>query len=141
MEVTGGALDRLDVRGAVDLGLVPDRLMLRISGGRRAQDVSERRTFRCLYPGLAGSLPLAGSVATGGVGTLSGIDLSHARAALRGVIREDLENTVSVDYLDDRGSPVGEPLLELTLLNPMAPPNTPSGLALWLSTVGVPRTA
>jgi iron complex outermembrane receptor protein len=140
VEVTGGAFDRLDVKGAVDLGLVDERLMLRIAGGRQSSDgYVERRNFPCLYPALAGSLPAAGRAGDCGVGTLGSIDLSHARVTLRGVARDDLENTISVDYLDDRGSPVGAPLLELTLLNPMAPPNTPSGLALWLATVGVPR--
>lgn len=156
-EVTGGSLDRIDVKGAYDFSLVPDHVFLRISGGEEHRDgYVTRENFGCLYPSLAGKLTTTG---LGGVspsgcdnGTLGSIERYSAKAQLRFLINEHLEDNVSADFTDDLSNGSPDDLLAVSptyvpglpgsyaagptgAISPI-PASTLNGLGLWLANQG-----
>jgi iron complex outermembrane recepter protein len=158
LEVTGGDYDRIDVKGAYDMSLVPDTVFLRLSAGEQHRDgYVDRENFACLYPNLAGNLP---NIGTGGVsskscqtGTLGGIERYEAKAQLRVVFSDKVQDNVSADFTDDQSEAGPDDLLAVsptyiaglpgsytsipgtnTLVS--VPPGTPNGLGLWLANQG-----
>lgn len=141
LRATVGSFDRLDMMGAIDVGLVPDVLFLRLSAGRQQRTGHvDRLNFPCVHPSLGGNLPVAGLDNGCQVGTLGGIDLKNVRAESRWIINQDAETTLAFEYLDDDREPPGAPLTALSLVTefPGLVPGVPNGLALWLETIGVP---
>jgi iron complex outermembrane receptor protein len=108
MELTYGSFNRMQARGALNVPLIDDRLMLRVSGVFRKMDgFVDRLDYRCVNPG-ATNVPLAspGSVNNGCViGEAGGQNLAAVRAALRAVISDGIENTITIDRQSDHREP------------------------------------
>ncbi len=149
IEATGGDYNRAEVRGAIDVSLVPDKLFLRLTGADRQQDGwVQRENFACLYPSLAGKLPTtttSTSKNSCNEGTLGDVDRYEAKAQLKLVISNSLQNNFSIDFGNDQSGPPADTMLALsTVQNPNltsgtgVPPGTPTGLGKWLTEIGGP---
>lgn len=167
IEIGSGTYRRQSVRGVLDVPLVQDKLMMRFSGGYRAQDGwVDHYNWGCVYPQFAGSLRsgLGTSKESSGCkdGTLGGSNVLSARLQLRFVGGERFENNLTFDYMNDRSDATTDIMLQtpgLSLRNPttgigngatavLPGQTTPSaipadqvanGLALWFATVGGPK--
>lgn len=158
LQVTGGDFDRLDVKGAYDMALIPNKVFVRISAGEEHRDgYVERENFACLYPNLAGNLPTTGySVASSKgcqVGTLGGIARYMGKIQVRMLINDKITNTVAGDFTDDQSEGSPDDLLAISdhyvpglpgsytsvpgthTVVPI-PASTPNGLGLWLANQG-----
>lgn len=104
VSLTVGDYDRVDVRGSYDFAIVEDRLFARVAGMSRSRDGHQDVIdFACAFPGQAGNLnprtPNRGFNCR--LGTQGGEDITGARGALRWVATDDLEFTVTAEFLDD----------------------------------------
>jgi iron complex outermembrane recepter protein len=141
LEATAGSFNRLDLKGAVDLSLVPDSLFLRLAAGRQERDgFVTRLNFACVNPSLAGNLPAEGLDNGCRVGTLGGVDLYNVRAALSWIISDRAESTLTAEYLNDDLEPPADVVRALSpsIQDPSVPPGVSNGLGLWLQQIGVP---
>lgn len=139
IELTGGSNDRYEVKASLDLPVVGETLALRLSGAARKRDgYVDLYNFKCLYPDLAGSLPGIGVPSEKGckVGTLGGGERYNARLALRWRPGSGIDNTLFVDYMDDKAEPPAEVLRSISLTNPAT--GAASGLGLWTGRIGQP---
>jgi iron complex outermembrane recepter protein len=167
IEIGSGSYRRQSVRGVLDVPLVQDKLMMRFSGGYRAQDGwVDHYNWGCVYPQFAGALRsgLGTSKESNGCkdGTLGGSNVLSARLQLRFVGGERFENNLTFDYMNDRSDATTDVMLQtpgLSLQNPttgigngaraiLPGQTTPTaipasqvanGLALWFATVGGPK--
>ncbi|MEN7538490.1 TonB-dependent receptor [Aurantiacibacter flavus] len=82
IEVGTGSFNRVDVRGAADVTLVPDELFLRVAGVSKNRDgYVERYDFGCLYPDSG--VPSGGAANTDcKLGTEGGVSSHAGRATL-----------------------------------------------------------
>ena len=129
---TIGSYNRFDIKGAVNVPLIQDKLAMRLSAGRRKQDgYVKQRNFACAFPALGGALPRDGGDDCV-VGTLGDTDVVSARGALRLTPISGIEDNITVDYSDDRGRGSPSVVTGVSLINNSitAGPNTPSGLGL-----------
>ncbi len=126
-EATFGDYDRLDLKAAFDMTIVPDKLFMRLSGASKQVDgYMDLLDFTCQMhaqgtPELAGTFPMSDPSAPQQdckVGTLGAEKLLAGRAMLRYVASDDLELNFSVDYADDDQEAPPD-----TLLLPAAPAN------------------
>jgi iron complex outermembrane receptor protein len=104
VSVTVGDYDRVDVRGSYDFAIVEDRLFARIAGMSKSRDGHQDVIdFACAFPAQAGNLnPRSQNQGLGcSLGTQGGEDITGARGALRWVATDDLQFTVTAEYLDD----------------------------------------
>lgn len=103
IEASFGSFDKIQLKGAFNVPLISDRVMLRVSGVYRHQDgFVTSLDYGCLNPGSG--IPQAGSGAINNGCELAkngGQDLAAIRAALRIVFSDDIENTVTVDRVSD----------------------------------------
>lgn len=108
VELTYGSFNRMQARGALNVPLIDDRLMLRVSGVFREMDgFVDRLDYRCVNPG-ATNVPLAapGSINNGCVlGHSGGQKLAALRGSLRAVIADGIESTITVDRQSDHREP------------------------------------
>lgn len=108
VELTYGSFNRMQARAAVNLPIVSDRMMLRVSGVFRKMDgFLDRLDYRCVNPG-ATTVPLTtpGSINNDCViGKAGGQTLAAVRAALRVVLSDDIENTITIDRQSDHREP------------------------------------
>ncbi len=104
IEGTYGGLNRVDVRGAADFAIVPDKLFIRISGASRHHEgYVTRYDYACTHPG---SGMRTFSVGTGCVlGKDGGQAFNAFRVALRWLPSENWEVNLAADATDDQ-SPV-----------------------------------
>ncbi len=147
LEVTAGDLNRfdVDVKGAIDLSLVPDKLFLRVTAGEEKQDgYVNRLNFACARPDVAGNLPMEGKPGRDGckLDTLGSTNLYDVRAQLRWLVNDKIENNIEGDFSNDRGSAPPDVPIAMTFADntpiPARAPGTPNGMALWLHTIGAP---
>lgn len=158
MEMTGGDFDRVDVKGAYDMALIPDKVFVRFSAGEEHRDgFVDRENFACLYPGLAGNLPSLGySVASSKGcqdGTLGGIARYEGKIQVRMLINDKVQDSISGDFTDDQSGGSPDDLLAIsdhyvpglpgsyttvpgTNTLTTIPASTPNGLGLWLANQG-----
>jgi len=129
VEASYGTNDRRKAKGAYDMALVQDKLLLRLSAGTNQSDgYMDRIDFACANPTLAGKLQPTTTARDCKVGELGGDDVQVGRAALRFVATENLEINLSGDLTNDHGQAPANDLIAIAL-----PPN-PTG------TPGVPGT-
>lgn len=128
VEASYGSFDRRRVRAALDMALVPDRVLLRIAGGiNKSNGYVELIDFACANPSQAGNLAPQTTKASCKVGTLGGDDTKFAQGTLRLNLSDRLRVDVRGSYLDDRGENVPQTLLIVANADPSAPPFTVPG--------------
>ena len=146
IEGTYGSYKRASVRGTIDMSLVPDKLMLRVSAGEHRQDGwVTREDFACANPTLAGSFPSTGINGRNGckVGTLGGDNVFDARAQLRWIVSDKIENNFSIDYTDDRSEAPADTQLAATYSiipglpgGTGVPANQATGISIFMACAG-----
>jgi iron complex outermembrane receptor protein len=107
ISLTYGRFDRLDVRGTYDFALA-DNLYVRATGVSKQMDgYQDVYDFACINPGQAGTLPVLTPNRNSGckLGTQGGTDVTGARLSMRYVASDNLEFSLTGDYLND-ASPV-----------------------------------
>jgi iron complex outermembrane receptor protein len=113
IEVTGGNFKRREFRGAFDVALIKDVLMLRVSGMSKQRDgYVDRVDYACANPSTAGSLPVQ-QLGQGNciVGKEGGVDVKGARAQLRWVPSSNFEDNFTGDIYDDSSEAAAEVML------------------------------
>jgi iron complex outermembrane receptor protein len=113
IEVTGGNFSRREVRGAFDVALIKDVLMLRVSGMSKQRDgYVDRIDYACAHPATAGTLPEQ-QLGQGNcvVGKEGGVDVKGARAQLRWVPSDGFEDNFTADVYDDNSQAAAEVML------------------------------
>ncbi|MEO6340933.1 MAG: TonB-dependent receptor, partial [Caulobacteraceae bacterium] len=104
LEATYGSLNRIDVRGAADFTIVPDKLFVRFSGASRHHEgYVTRLDYACSHPGSGLRTLKSGNGCE--LGKDGGQAFSAAKAALRWLPNENVEVNVSGDITNDQ-SPV-----------------------------------
>lgn len=105
VELTGGSLNRLDVRAGANFTLVEDKLFARISGVSRNQDgYVKRYDFACTHPDLAKTYNIPTAVPNNRdclLGTEGGKSYVAARGSLRWIPTDRLDITISGDITRD----------------------------------------
>ncbi|MBN9504669.1 MAG: TonB-dependent receptor [Altererythrobacter sp.] len=103
VELAAGSFDRLSLKAATNVTLVPDKLYLRLTGmGRHVDGYLKRLDYQC----ATGREAPGGSFATSSnhcvIGTEGGQDVLAGRAALRWIVNDRIENNLIVDVTHDR---------------------------------------
>ncbi|MCW2361757.1 MULTISPECIES: TonB-dependent receptor [Sphingobium] len=122
IEATTGSFDRLDLRGAGDFALVPDRLFVRVSGATRSKKgYLDRLDFGCVYPNNG---VFTASAAVGKdcvIGQEGGTKYTAGRVALRWIASDDIEVNVAASRLVDDSEPSATKLLAITVAPTLTP--------------------
>jgi len=154
LEATYGSLNRYQVRGAFDLGLVEDVLALRLTASARGQDGwVDLLDYKCDNPGLGNEH--VGGLGQGPVnqsckrGTLGGSRNYNLRGSLRWQPSSDIDILLQGDYLKEHSESPPEAIIKtsLSLDNPETgvsgsatrpgfPREQDNGLARWLRGLG-----
>jgi len=126
-----GSFNEIDVKGAIDVTVVPDKLFARVSALSRHQDgYMDIIDYVCKFgngtgPTGGGSMPSVGTSKNCKIGTLGGTDVTGARLAFRGVIHEGMEDNFDAYVIRDNSETQAGSLI-------VADPGTdPSGLGRW----------
>jgi iron complex outermembrane receptor protein len=134
VEVTGGNFKRREFRGAFDVALIKDVLMLRVSGmSKQRNGYVDRVDYACANPSTAGSLPVQ-QLGQGNciVGKEGGVDVKGARAQLRWVPSSNFEDNFTGDVYDDNSEAAAEVML---VANPALSP----GIAAFNASTLIPK--
>ncbi|MCW2369444.1 TonB-dependent receptor [Sphingobium sp. B11D3D] len=122
IEATTGSFDRLDLRGAGDFALVPDRLFVRVSGATRSKKgYLDRLDFGCVYPNNG---VFTASAAVGKdcvIGQEGGTKYTAGRVAMRWIASDDIEVNVAASRLVDDSEPSATKLLAITVAPTLTP--------------------
>ncbi|MFC4254764.1 TonB-dependent receptor [Altererythrobacter xixiisoli] len=101
LEASVGSFNRLDVRGAANLTLVPDTLFVRLSGISKNRDgYIDRLDYACATGD--DSIPTQVTGQDCHLGTLGGKSVAAGRIALRWLANDDVEVNIAADYTRDR---------------------------------------
>jgi iron complex outermembrane receptor protein len=114
--LTYGRFDRVDLRGSYDFALT-DNLFARVTGVSKSRDGYQNVVdFACANPSLAGTLPVRVPNRQAGceLGTQGGEDVQGARAALRWVVSDDFELSLTGDYSNDESEVRADSLVSIT---------------------------
>lgn len=134
LEVTGGNLNRREVRGGFDLTLIPDRLFARFSGSSNTADgYMTIYDFACVHPDLAGTIPRTTAGTSCKAGTEGDTNIQAGRAALRFVASDSVELNLIADYENQRQEQPADKLSVIATTGPDAG-YTP----IWNATVAIP---
>ncbi len=107
IQATYGSYNEIDVKGAVNLTLIPDHLFARVSGMSRDKDgYVDVVDYACRFgsgtgPTGGGSLPVLTTHSDCSLGTQGGANVHGARLALRAVITPEIEDNLAIDVLRD----------------------------------------
>lgn len=133
-EVTLGNYSRREVRAGFDVPVIRDYLFLRVSGmSKQRNGYVSRLDFACAHPDEAGSLPVQDTgQGTCKIGSEGGVDVKGARAQLRWVPANGIENNTTFDWYDDNSEAAAEVML-------VADPNLAPALAGFNAGTLVPK--
>jgi iron complex outermembrane recepter protein len=109
-EVTVGDYSRREVRAGFDVALIKDVLMLRVSGlATERNGYVNRIDYACDHPSTAGSVPVQ-QLGEGNctVGTEGGVNVMGARAQLRWVPNDVVEDKFEGSVIDDNSEAAAE---------------------------------
>jgi iron complex outermembrane receptor protein len=112
-EVTLGNYRRREVRAGFDVPVIKDSMFLRVTGmSKSRQGYVNRLDFACAHPEQAGTLPQQ-QIGQGScrIGTEGGVDVKGARAQLRWIPVDQLENNLSADWYEDDSEAAAEVML------------------------------
>lgn len=114
VEGTYGSYNRTDLRAGFNFPIVGDRILARINGIAKQRDgYVTRLDYQCAT-GLAPAPVNAGSAATGSnckLGTEGGQSVVALRGALRFIVSDAIEDTVTVDFTSDHSEPSANVLI------------------------------
>lgn len=106
LEATYGSYDRIDLRGAFDLGISQDLAALRVSGFTSNRDgYMKRIDFACANPSLAGNIPQEASGDECLLGREGGIERWGVRGALLITPTADIDINIAADRTVDKSDP------------------------------------
>jgi iron complex outermembrane recepter protein len=109
-EVTVGDFERKELRAGFDVAVVPDVLMLRVTGmSKERNGYVSRLDYACAHPGTAGTLPpeqLGQGSCT--LGLEGGVDVKGARVQLRWVPSDVVEDRLEASMVDDDSEAAAE---------------------------------
>lgn len=111
IEVSTGRFDRIDVRGAYDLGLVEGKLAMRVSGISTRRDGHVRLVdFACDQPALAGAMPIISQGNGCDIGDIGGENVLGVRASLLWTPADNFEVFLTGDKTeaDNGAAPVSQ---------------------------------
>jgi iron complex outermembrane receptor protein len=116
VSATYGSFDRVDLRGSANFTVIPDKLYARFSGLARERDgYVTRLDYECVTGQKPSPINSPGSMVTSSnsckLGTEGGQSVVAVRGALRWVANERIENTLSVDFTNDRSEPTANVLI------------------------------
>jgi len=103
VEATVGSLDRVGLKAATNVTIVPDNLYLRLTGmGRYVKGYVTRLDYECATgrPALGGTFATAEDGCV--IGTEGGQQVIAGRAALRWIVNDSIENNLIADITRDR---------------------------------------
>jgi iron complex outermembrane receptor protein len=116
--MTGGSLDRLEIKSAYDATLVDERLFARVSASaRRRRGYQSVLDFACADPARAGSLPNTATQRRAGceINRYGDEDVTGARIAARFIASDRLEIGATADYSNDDSGPAADTLLHVSM--------------------------
>jgi iron complex outermembrane receptor protein len=122
IEGTTGSFDRLDLRAAADLSIVPDRLFARVSAVTRHRDgYVKRLDYNCANPTGPRAPTSTATDSDCVAGREGGQNYTAGRLALRWLATERVEVNVAASRLVDNSQPAATKLISLN----SPPANTP----------------
>jgi iron complex outermembrane receptor protein len=102
VEATYGSFDRKQIRGAINVPILDDKILLRVSGMSRSVDgFFKRLDYGCVNPG---TLPLSSGVSATGnceIGRAGGGDLTSFKGTLLIKPTDNISNTMSFTSITD----------------------------------------
>ena len=102
LEATYGSFNEVNVKGAMNLTVIPGHLFMRVSATSRNQDgFLTAWDYACLNPATAGTLPVRTQQPNCHNGTQGGTDVSAARVAFRAVIFNGMEDNFTASVIRD----------------------------------------
>jgi iron complex outermembrane receptor protein len=125
LEATYGQYDRLDFRGAIDVPVIEDKLMVRVTGFSKDRKGYQRNIdFACAFAGtgLAGTLPIEAPPPSCDKGTFGGEDVQGGRVSIRAVITPDIEANIYADIIRDRSPIQADTLIGVASTGPGVDP-------------------
>ncbi len=104
IQVTAGAYERVDIRAGYDFALT-ENMYARITGVSKSREGHQNvYDFACKHPNAAGTLQptiVNRQASDCKIGTQGGEDVTGLRGIVRWEVNNDLEFSVTSDYLDD----------------------------------------
>ena len=113
LSFTTGNFDRRELRGMMDVSLIKDVLMLRVTGmSKTRRGYVNRIDYACAHPSTAGTLPVQ-ALGQGNciIGHEGGLDVRGLRAQLRWVPSDNFEDNFSAEVMDDNSEAAAEVML------------------------------
>ncbi len=102
-EATVGSFGRVSIKAASNITLVPDNLYLRLTGvGKSVDGYLKRLDYQCVTGDPAPGGSFASSNSDCVIGTEGGQNVLAARAALRWIVNDRIENNLIADVTRDR---------------------------------------
>ena len=135
VSLTTGNFGRRELRGMMDVSLIKDVLMLRITGmSKTRRGYVNRIDYACAHPATAGTLPVQqlGQGNNCNLGTEGGLDVHGVRAQLRWVPSDNFEDNFSAEVMDDNSEAAAEVML-------VADPSLSPAMAAFNANVLVPK--
>jgi len=124
IQATYGRFNRLELRGAAEFSLVPDRLFVRVSGAGVARDgYVTRYDYACTHPGTTVPSAQTGSMGCK-LGTQGGKAYQAGRVLLRWLPSDRLDVRLTADYTNDTTE--GAPSTLLFVGSPEGAPGVPA---------------
>ena len=135
LQATYGSFNKLNVKGAVDVSIIPDHLFARVTAMSRNQNgYMDVLDYACMNPSTAGSLPVRTLRPDCRIGRMGGTNVQGGRIALRAIVNPSIEDNLSVDIIRDNSQTQANTLIA-------ADPGTgswnPSGNVYWFNGSGV----
>ncbi len=116
IQASYGSLNEIDVKGAIDVSLIPDHLFARVSAMSKSQDgYMTVVDYACKNgsgtgPTGAGSLPVRSTRTDCSLGRMGNTDVRGARLQLRALLNSRIEDNLSVDVIRDNSQPQADTL-------------------------------
>ena len=102
LQASYGSFNEIDVKGALDVSIIPDHLFARVTAMSRHQDgFMKVIDYACAHPATAGSLPVLTTHPDCTVGTLGGTNVQGARLELRAIFNSRIEDNLAVEVIRD----------------------------------------
>lgn len=109
IDASYGRFNTMSLRAGLNLALAKDRVFLRLNGlAKQSDGYVNRLDYQCATGKAPSAINSAGSVTSGSgckIGTLGGQSVLALRGAIKAVLSDRVENTITVDYTNDKSEP------------------------------------
>ena len=140
LQATYGSFNKINVKGAVDVSIIPDHLFARVTAMSRNQDgYMTVLDYACMNRSTSGSLPVRTLRPDCKIGKMGGTNVQGGRIALRAIFSPQIEDNLSVDVIRDNSQTQANTLIAT---DPGTGSWNPSGDVSWFNgnkVVSVPR--